>query len=207
MEPHEGALVITAQVGAVDMRRIMMDNGFSVDILYNHAYQRMDLEGRKMEVGQKAHLYRFSNDTVNVVGTIKRPITFGIAPQYVQVNVKFFVVQVDSTYNAILGRTTLAVLHAVTFIPQFKIKFSTPNGVDEVKRDWDIAQRCYRNTLISSGIGVSKQRQTMKVEVEPFAERAIEPLALPAEETEDVELILGNSIKTIKIGSRLGEPF
>lgn len=46
VEPHEGALVITTQVSQVDMRRMMIDNGSSVDILYSHAYQRMNLEGR-----------------------------------------------------------------------------------------------------------------------------------------------------------------
>lgn len=51
MEPYEGALMITAQVGPMNVRRMMIDNGSSVDILYSHAYQRLDLEGRKMEVG------------------------------------------------------------------------------------------------------------------------------------------------------------
>lgn len=45
VEPHKGALVITTQVGSVDMRRMMIGNGSSVDILYSHAYQRLDLEG------------------------------------------------------------------------------------------------------------------------------------------------------------------
>lgn len=67
----------------------------------------------------------------------------------------------------------------------------------------DIARRCYRNTLISLGVGVSKQKQTMVIEMESFMEGATEPLVLPAEETEDVELIPGNSKKTVKIGSGL----
>lgn len=69
MEPHEGVLVITAQVGPVDVRRMMIDNGSLVDILYSHAYQKLDLDGRKMEVGQEAPLYRFSNDPIHVAGT------------------------------------------------------------------------------------------------------------------------------------------
>lgn len=50
VEPHKGALMITAQVGPVDMRRMMIDNGSSVDILYSNAYQRLNLGGQKMEV-------------------------------------------------------------------------------------------------------------------------------------------------------------
>lgn len=81
VDQHEGALVITTQVGPVDMGRMMIDNGSSVDILYNHAYQRMDLGGRKMEVGQEAPLYGFSNDPVHVAGTIELPVVFGTNPQ------------------------------------------------------------------------------------------------------------------------------
>lgn len=103
VEPLEGALVITAQVGLVNMRRIMIDNGPSVDILYNHAYQRMDLEGRKMEIEQESLLYGFNNDLVHVIGTIELLVIFGTTPQQVQVSVNFFVVQVDSAYNVILG--------------------------------------------------------------------------------------------------------
>lgn len=109
----------------------------------------------------------------------------------------------DSAYNAILGWTTLTALQAVTSIPYFKIKFLTPNRVGEVKGDLGIARRCYHNTLISLGVRVSKQKQTMVIEMEPFTEGATEPLALPAKETEDIELILGNSEKLGKIGSGL----
>lgn len=46
----------------------------------------------------------------------------------------------------------------------------------------------------------------MAIEMELFTEGAIEPLALPAEETENVELIPGNAEKLVKIGSGLQEP-
>lgn len=55
-----------------------------------------------MEVGQEGPLYGFSNDHVHVVGTIELPVTFGTAPQQVQVDVKFFVVQADSAYISII---------------------------------------------------------------------------------------------------------
>lgn len=81
MEPHERALIILAQVDLVDIQRIMIDNGSSMDILYSHAYQRVDLKGRKMEVGQETPLHRFSNDLVNVVETIELLVTFDKARQ------------------------------------------------------------------------------------------------------------------------------
>lgn len=83
VEPHEGALMITAQVGPVDVRRIMIDNGSLVNILYTHVYQRLDLEGRKIEVGQESPLYGFNNDPVPMVRMIELPVTFGMVPQQV----------------------------------------------------------------------------------------------------------------------------
>lgn len=60
---------------------IMIDNGSSVDILYNYTYQRMDLEGRKMEISHEAPLYGFNNDLVHVAEIIELPVIFGLAPQ------------------------------------------------------------------------------------------------------------------------------
>lgn len=70
-------------------------------------------------------------------------------------------------------------------------------------RDLDLARRCYRNALISSGVGVSKQKQTMAIEIKPFTESSTEPLVMPAEETEEVDLISGKKDKTVRIGSGL----
>lgn len=88
----------------------MIDNEFSVDILYTHAYQRLDLEGREMKLGQEGPLYGFSNDLVHLSGTIELLVIFGTMPQQVKIMMKFFVIQVDLAYNAILGRPTLAAL-------------------------------------------------------------------------------------------------
>lgn len=92
----------------------------------------MDLEGRKMEIAQEPPLYGFSNEPVKVAGTIKLPVVFGTAPQRIEIMCRFFMVHVDSSYNAILGRPTLTTLQAVTSIPHFKIKFPMPNRVSEV---------------------------------------------------------------------------
>lgn len=47
----------------------------------------------------------------------------------------------------------------------------------------------------------------MVIEIEPFTEGSTEPRALPAEETEDIELVLGNKGKLVKIGLRFKESF
>lgn len=94
-----------------------------------------------------------------------------------------------------MGQTTLVALNAVTFIPHFKIKFPTPHVVKEVKGDLNIARKYYWHTLTSSIVGVSKQKQTIVIEIEPFTDGATKLLAMSVEEVEDVELIPGNMEK------------
>lgn len=133
--PHEDALVIIAQVGTMDLRRILVDNGSSVDVLYGHAYNRLDLRGRKLELCNEPPLCGFGNAHVLIVGTIELPVIFSTSPQQSSIMVKLYVVHVDSNYNAILGRTTLSALWAITSTSHLKMKFPTDYGVGEVVGD------------------------------------------------------------------------
>lgn len=47
----------------------------------------------------------------------------------------------------------------------------------------------------------------MAIEIKSFTESSTEPLVMPAEETEEVDLISGKKDKTVRIGSGLQEPF
>lgn len=72
---------------------------------------------------------------------------------------------------AILGRITLSALRAITSIPHLKMNFPTEFGVSEVIGDQDISKKCYLQTLQAASVGVSKQKQTMRIELEPFIDR------------------------------------
>jgi hypothetical protein len=60
---------------------------------------------------------------------------------------KFLLVDRSSAYNAILGRTTLNDLKAVTSTPHLKIKLPTERGVGEVGGEQSVAHLCYNVTM------------------------------------------------------------
>jgi hypothetical protein len=47
-QPHDDTLVITMNIADFTIRRVMIDNGSSVDILYLPAYQQMKLDKEKL---------------------------------------------------------------------------------------------------------------------------------------------------------------
>ena len=64
-------------------------------------------------------------------------------PQQITKDVTFLVVNCSSTYNTILGRSTLNSWKAVTSTHHLMIKFPTKYGVGEVRGDQVVAHECY----------------------------------------------------------------
>ncbi|KAK3033701.1 hypothetical protein RJ639_033925 [Escallonia herrerae] len=140
--PHDDPLVVTLRVGNFDVKRILVDNGSSAEVLFYEAFPKMNIPSdrlRKMDTP----LYGFSNHPVAVEGIIALPVAIGTPPTQAKLMLDFVVVRVPSAYNAILGRTALNQLKAVVFTYHLKMKFPTEHGVGEVKGDQIVARQCY----------------------------------------------------------------
>lgn len=141
-------MVITTQIGANTVKKILIDNGSSVDILYHSAFKRMNLGDRKLQDAKDIPLYGFTGNEVRVCGIIDLPVLFGSAPCLSWQMVKFHVINATSTYNAIIGRTTQAALRAIISIPHLKMKFPTEFGVGEVKGEQQTSRQCYLGNVV-----------------------------------------------------------
>lgn len=61
--------------------------------------------------------------------------------------VRFLIIDRPSAYNAILGRTALNDLKAVTSTPHLSMKFPTKEGVGVEKENQRMARECYNTSL------------------------------------------------------------
>ncbi|KAK3003139.1 hypothetical protein RJ639_018274 [Escallonia herrerae] len=140
--PHDDPLVITVRAGNFDVKRVLIDNGSSAEILFFDAFKKMNIPTdrlRKMDTP----LYGFSNHPVAAEGIIALPVAIGTPPAQANFILDFVVVKVPSAYNAILGRPALNQLQAVVSTYHLKMKFPTEHGIGEVKGDQTIARQCY----------------------------------------------------------------
>lgn len=124
------------------VKRILIDNGSSVNILFKHAMDRMQLGSIRMNETHESPLYGFGHNMVQYDDTLYLPVTFGMPLTYVVNMVNFYVINTPSSYNAILGRPCLSSLGAITSTTHLKFKFPTPNDIGEVKGDRKIAEKC-----------------------------------------------------------------
>jgi hypothetical protein len=92
-------------------------------------------------------LVGFAKEQVQPVGSIVLPVTAEDYPTTKTIMVKFLLINRPSAYNAILGRTALNDLKAITSTPHLKIKFPTEKGVGEVRGEQRVARQFYNVTM------------------------------------------------------------
>ncbi|GAV74327.1 hypothetical protein CFOL_v3_17807, partial [Cephalotus follicularis] len=109
--PHDDPVVVTLLVELFTMKRILIDNGSSADILYKHAFDQLRIPADQLKP-VKTPLVGFAGETIHPLGSINLSVIAGTAPCQTQVEMTFLVVDTPSPYNAIVGRPGLNLLEA-----------------------------------------------------------------------------------------------
>ncbi|XP_050259918.1 uncharacterized protein LOC126704987 [Quercus robur] len=99
-QPHDNALVVTLQIGGYDVRRVLVDQGSGVEVMYPYLYKGLKLKPKDL-VSYDSPLVGFDGKTVIPKGQIRLSIQVGSKV----VEVDFIVVNVYSPYTAIMART------------------------------------------------------------------------------------------------------
>ncbi|VFQ76157.1 unnamed protein product [Cuscuta campestris] len=196
-EDHNDPWVITMDIKGVDVARVLVDTGSSVNILYLETFQKLRLCRTQLEP-LKTPLSSFTGDTVEAEGSIVLPIELGSGEKIVWKKMQFIVVDIKCVHNAILGRPGINKVGAVISMPHLCMKFHTPGGVSEVKGDQRNARECYARAVkkMTKGVNVISQEIT-KGETREKLE--------PEAETVEIELYPGDSSRMVRIGANLPE--
>jgi len=120
--PHEDALVIQARIDVQNVRRILVDPGSSMDIIYKNLFDKM----REVKLEEINHaIYAWSGQASWPLGMATLNVKLG--PKTVKVN--FMVVDFEGPYNAILGRRWIGAMKAVPSTTHQKLKFICDEGI------------------------------------------------------------------------------
>ncbi|XP_073049537.1 uncharacterized protein [Primulina eburnea] len=144
--PHNDALVIQAKIANYDIRRVFVDSGSSVNVIFQEALDQMKLEDYQLRPVETA-LFGFAGHTVYPRGEIVLPLTVGTEELRKTVMTVFTVVSAPTSYNIILGRPAMNALRAVASVYHQKLKFPVGNRVGEVRGDQPSSRDCYAETV------------------------------------------------------------
>ncbi|CAA0825685.1 Unknown protein, partial [Striga hermonthica] len=111
--PHNDALVITVEVAGFDVKRVFIDMGSSLDVMFYDCFVQIH---KKLNMELKSvttTLYGFNGGEVMPMDEISLPVTLGARELRKVRMVRFMVVGAESSYNIIMGRTSLNAFQAV----------------------------------------------------------------------------------------------
>ncbi|KAF2617112.1 hypothetical protein F2Q68_00040145 [Brassica cretica] len=130
LTPHHGALVISLNVANCLVKRILVDNGSSGNIIFQAAYKDQWLEEGAL-TRRVTPLIGFSGEVKQTAGEITLPVY----AEGVNMLTNILVVDCDSSYNMILGRPWIHGMGAV------------PWGIKAIGGDQECSHTCYQTTL------------------------------------------------------------
>ncbi|KAL5546372.1 hypothetical protein UlMin_006059 [Ulmus minor] len=142
INPHHDALVISLLIANCLIKKILIDNGSSTNVIFLSALREMNID--------EAHIHRRSTVLVGFSGEQKftlGDITLPVYAAGVNLHVTFVVLDSPSAYNVILGRPWIHDMRAVPSTFHQVIRFPTAWGVREIKGEQATSRDCYRNTL------------------------------------------------------------
>ena len=109
IQPHDDALVVTLKIGGYDVKKVLVDQGSSAEIMYPNLYRGLDLKPEDL-IAYNSPLVSFDGKVVIPKGQIRLPMQAG--SEVVEVN--FIVVDAYSLYMAIVARPWLHALGAIS---------------------------------------------------------------------------------------------
>ncbi|XP_050264192.1 uncharacterized protein LOC126708440 [Quercus robur] len=137
IQPHDDTLVVTLRIGGYDVKRVLVDQGSAVKIMYPDLYKGLRLKPEDWTT-YNSPLISFEGKTVIPKGQIRLPIQTGSEV----VEVDFIVVDAYSPYTAIVARPWLHALEAVSSTLHQKVKYPFGGRVEEIVRNQPVARQC-----------------------------------------------------------------
>ncbi|XP_013669028.2 uncharacterized protein LOC106373400 [Brassica napus] len=142
LTPHNDALVISLTVANCLVKRMLVDNGSSNNIIFQAAYKELGLEESALTL-RITPLIGFSEEVKKTAGEVTLPVY----AEGINMSTKFLVVDCDSSYNMILGLPWIHGMEAVPLTLHQMVKFPTPWGIRAIRGDQEYSRSCYQTTL------------------------------------------------------------
>ncbi|KAF8116124.1 hypothetical protein N665_0021s0015 [Sinapis alba] len=137
LAPHHESLVISLIVANCLVKRMLVENGSSMNIIFQTAYHALGLKENALT----------RKDSVGEITKTTTKVVLHVYAEGINMSSKFLVSDCKSSYNMILGRPRIHNMEPVPSMLNQIVKFPTPRGIREIKGDQENSWSCYYTTL------------------------------------------------------------
>ncbi|GJX14365.1 reverse transcriptase domain-containing protein [Tanacetum coccineum] len=129
----EGPLVKEVEIGGHAIHRMYVDGGSSMEVLYEHCFDRLRPEIKSQMVPTTTSLTGFSGETIWLMGQLRLLVTIGDAEHFTEAWMNFMIVRSPSPYNGIIRRPRIKEIRAVPSMAHGMLKFPINGGVVTIR--------------------------------------------------------------------------
>ena len=130
-QPHTDMLVVTIKIGQMKVRRVLVDTGSTIDLITMNCLKQMKFEENHLLTIDKP-LIGFGGDRVLPLGTTILPVCVGEKDSCKTMSICFTVVDLNLSYNAIMGLPLINKLKAIISPHQLLLQFEKDDGKAEI---------------------------------------------------------------------------
>jgi len=142
LQLYDDALMVTLNIGGYDMNRVFVDQGSNVEIMYPDLFKGMKLKPKDLAC-YNSPLIGFDGKIVFPKGQIILPVQARL--EVAEVN--FIVVDAYSPYTAIVARSWLHTMGAVSSTLHLKVEYPLGDLVEKLIGSQSMARQCLVATI------------------------------------------------------------
>ena len=142
IQPYDDALKITLRIGGYTVKRVIVDQGSAVEIMYPDLYKGLNLKAEDL-TPYSSPLVSFERKIIIPKGQVRLPVQTGSEV----VEVDFIVMDAYSPYISIVAKPWLHTLGAVSTTLHQKVKYPSEGQIKEILRDQSLARQCMVATI------------------------------------------------------------
>lgn len=206
--PHPGkhALVVDPQVSGFKLRKVLMDGGSNINILYADTLKQMQIPESKLRPSGTIFHGIVPGKSGKPLGQIALDVMFGKPDNFCIGTLAFEVVDFRSTYHPILGRPAYAKFMARLCYVYLKLKIPGPKGVVTIAGNFERSNKCaIASADIAGSLITAKELATINKSVDTKHALLSKKVATKsafqsAKDTKTVQIHPEDPFKMVQIG-------
>ncbi|XP_020227232.1 uncharacterized protein LOC109808591 [Cajanus cajan] len=141
---QDDPMVISVEIHNCIVKKTLIDQGSSADILYWNTFKQLGISEKEL-IPYDDPLVGFAGERVSTKGYIKLFTRFCFDQQESrEIQIKYIVVNANTSYNILLGQPSLNMLGAIVSTPHLAMKFPFDKGkIVTIHADQKAARECY----------------------------------------------------------------
>ncbi|XP_070054383.1 uncharacterized protein [Nicotiana tomentosiformis] len=123
VQPHNDALVISVLINRSQVKRVLIDQGSSANIIRLRVVEQLGLQDQIVRAVRALNGFNMACETT------KKEITLPVNTARTVQEAKFYMIKGDMRYNALFGRPWIHNMRAVPSTLHQVLKFPMPGGI------------------------------------------------------------------------------